>query len=184
MSTSNTNQQTKNAVSTIMLTGFITGSLDITAACIQYYSRTGKGPGNVLRFVASGFFGTKAFAGGAAMAVWGLLFHFLIAFSFTVFFFWLYPKIPVLAKNKLITGLVYGIFVWAVMNLIIVPLSNIPASSKLWATITNTVGKRLTVLQFPSDPTQMIIGLIIIMFCIGLPVSLLTGRYYPSKTNR
>jgi hypothetical protein len=171
----------KNPIGTIILAGLIAGTLDITAACIQYYSRTGKGPGNVLRFVASGVFGTDAFTGGTATAAWGLLFHFVAAFGATIFFFWLYPKMKILAVNKLLTGIVYGLFVWAVMNLVVVPLSNVPAKSKLWATVTGADGKSHTALQLPADPTQMIIGIIIIIICIGLPVSLIISRYYSRK---
>ena len=58
------NPRSQSAASAIVLTGFIAGTLDITAACIQYYIRTGKGPANVLRYVASGVFGKEAFTGG------------------------------------------------------------------------------------------------------------------------
>jgi hypothetical protein len=171
----------KNPFTTIFLAGFTAGILDITAACIQYYSRTGKGPGNILRYVASGVFDKEAFAGGTAMAAWGLLFHFVAAFGATIVFFWLYPKINLLRKNKLFTGLVYGLFVWTVMNLIVVPLSNVPSKGKLWAMATGTDGKSHPVLQLPADPTQMIIGIVIILFCIGLPISLIVSRYYDGK---
>jgi hypothetical protein len=176
-------QQLNKSFSTIILAGIIAGILDITAACIHYYFRTGKGPINLLHFVASGFFGKDAFDGGDSFAAWGLLFHFINAFAATIFFFWLYPKLSFLAKNKLITGLVYGLFVWAVMNLIVLPLSNIPTGSKLWAMVTNANGKASPVLQLPSNPLQMIIGIIIIMFCIGLPISIIISRYYSTNKN-
>jgi hypothetical protein len=74
MPASTNNQQPSKAVSTILLAGVIAGTLDIIAACTQYYINTGKGPGNVLRYVASGVFGKKAFAGGVSMAAWGYSF--------------------------------------------------------------------------------------------------------------
>lgn len=100
----------KNPGTAILLTGLTAGLLDITAACVQYYIKSGKGPGNLLRYVASGVFGKKAFTGGVAMAAWGLVFHFIIAFGLTIFFFWLYQKIKWLGENKIIAGLLYGIF--------------------------------------------------------------------------
>ncbi|HSU28766.1 MAG TPA: hypothetical protein VLJ68_10315, partial [Chitinophagaceae bacterium] len=76
---------------TILLAGFVAGTMDITAACIQYYINTGKGPGNVLRFVARGALGRSALSGGNTSALWGLFFHYCIAFIWTIFFFWIYP---------------------------------------------------------------------------------------------
>ena len=159
------NPRSQSAASAIVLTGFIAGTLDITAACIQYYIRTGKGPANVLRYVASGMFGKKALTGGVPMAAWGLLFHYIIAFVFTLFFFWICPKINLQSKNKIITGLVYGAFVWAIMNLAIIRLSNIPPPP-------------------PFDISKAAIAMLILMFCIGLPISLLIGKYYTRKTNQ
>ncbi len=41
---------------------------------------TGKDPGNVLRYVASGVFVKKAFTGGATMAAWGFAVSFYHCF--------------------------------------------------------------------------------------------------------
>ncbi len=156
------NPRYQSAASTILLTGFVAGTLDIIAACTQYYINTGKGPTNVLRYVASGVFGMKAFKGAGTMAFWGLLFHYIIAFGLTIFFFWIFPKIKVLSKNLVVTGLLYGIFAWAITALVIVPLSNTPPPA-------------------PFDIKKAAIAILIIMFCIGLPISLFIGRYYRNK---
>lgn len=155
-----TNQQPSKAIPTILLAGFVAGTLDITAACTQFYLKTGKGPGTVLRYVASGVFGwDKAKAGGTTMAAWGLLFHYIIAFGLTIFFFWLFPKIKLLSKNLIVTGLLYGIFAWCVTVLVIVPLSNTPPPG-------------------PFDIKKAAVAATILMFCIGLPISLIIGNYY------
>ena len=159
MPASSSNQQSLKAVSTILLAGFVAGTLDIIAACTQYYINTGKGPGNVLRYVASGVFGKKAFAGGVPIAVWGLFFHFVIAFGLTIFFFWLYPKIKLLSKNVILTGLIYGIFAWVVTTLIIVPLSNTPPPA-------------------PFDIRKAAVAILILIFCIGLPIAVIISRCY------
>ena len=141
----------------ILLAWLTAGTLDITAACTQYYIKTGKGPGGVLRYVASAVFGKEASAGGTTMAAWGLLFHYIIAFLFTLFFFWIYPWLNLGKWNKIITGLVYGTFVWLVMNLIVVRLA---------------MGPHPIVLK------NAAIAMAILMVCIGLPISLIIGRYY------
>ncbi len=150
-----------NPVRFIVVAWLIAGTLDISAAIIQYYIKTGNSPGRLLRYVASGFFGPSALADGTAMAAWGLFFHFLVAFIFTLFFFWIYPMISRFATNKFLTGMGYGLFVWLVMNLVVVPLSNAPAG--------------------PIVLKRAIVGILIIMFCIGLPISLVIGNYYSKK---
>lgn len=135
--------------------------MDITAACIQYYIRTGKGPEGVLRFVASGALGKKAFTGGTEMPVLGLLFHYIIAFTFTFTFFVLYPKLKLNRFNKYATGIVYGAIVWAIMNLAVLPLSAAPP-------ITFVLKKAA-------------IAMMILMACIGLPISLIADKHYLYK---
>jgi hypothetical protein len=183
MSTSPGLQQSKSPVPTILLAGFTAGTLDACGAMTHYMINShGGNPLKVWRFVASGALGQDTFTKDlVTMAIIGLFFHFIIAFCFTLFFFFIYPKIKFLQKSLVVTGLLYGIFVWLVMNLIIVPFSNIPARGKLWTIVTNTEGKRHAVFQLPSDPTQMIIGILIIMFCVGLSISLIIGKYYSEK---
>lgn len=156
-------QKRKNLFKTILLTGLLAGALDATAASIQFLIRhNGDTPLKVWRFVASGIFGKAVMQKNIwEAAAWGLLFHFIIAFSFTTFFFFIYPKIKWLSKNSIVTGLLYGIFVWAVMNLIVVPLSNTP--------------------KFPFNVKQSMIAAAILIAAIGLPISLLAKKYYSSK---
>ena len=156
-----TAQPLKKYVPAIVLTGFTAGFADITAACIQFYIKPGKGPGNVLRYVASGVFGKKVFTCGETMAAWGLFFHFVIAFGLTIFFFWLYRKLSWLGKNKIVAGLLYGVFAWLITNLIIVPLSEVPAS--------------------PFVLSKAIVAMLILMACIGLPISLIANKHYLYK---
>ena len=92
------------------------------------------------------------------MIVSGLILHYLVAFAFTIFFFWLFPKVKALSKNKIVTAIVYGIFTWMVMNLIVVPLSNVPAR--------------------PFDISNAIINVLILIVCIGLPLSFMAAKFY------
>ena len=153
-------QQFFKALPTVLLAGFVAGTLDIAAACTQFYLKTGKGPGTVLRYIASGVFGwNQANEGGSTMLAWGLLFHYIIAFGLTIFFFWFFPKIKWVQKNLIVTGLLYGIFAWIVTVLIIVPLSNTPPPA-------------------PFDIGKAVVAAIILMVCIGLPIAFIIGNYY------
>jgi len=118
----------KIPLQTILLSGLLVGTLDILAAFIDVYIATGKNPVGVLNYIARGVFGKTDFTATDTAALLGLLFHYIIAFAFTFFFFWVYSRVEWMRKNWVLTGILYGIFVWAIMNLIVVRLSNIPTA--------------------------------------------------------
>jgi len=147
-----------NAPKIILTAGLVAGTLDILAAFTQFYIKTGKSPLVILKYIASGVFGKEALSGGTAVMVWGLVFHYMIAFGATLFFFWIYPRLKFMSVNKWLTAIVYGLFIWAVTNLVIVPLSLIH--------------------KFPSNFTQSVIAALILIVAIGLPLSFIIGNYY------
>ena len=146
----------------ILAAWLIAGTLDISSAIISYSINTKDSLLGLFQFIASGAFGNAAFSGGVPMAIAGLLFHYLIALTWTVIFFLLYPKLKFLSANRFIVGVLYGIFVWLVMNLIVLRLSRVP--------------------MINYHVSHIIAGTLYLIFCIGIPVSLLAGRYY-SKNN-
>ena len=150
-----------NAASVIVLAGLLTGTLDGMAAIIQYVVIRGGSPVNVFVHIASGVFGSAAFSRGISVALWGVFFHYCIAFIWAVIFFQVYPRIAFLARNRLVTGLLLGLFIWLVMNLVVLPLSNVPP------------------LRF--NPVRVSLGIIILMLCVGLPITWLTAGYYARK---
>lgn len=139
----------------------IAGTLDITAACIQYYIHTGKGPEGVLRYVASGALGKSAAGGGMEIPLLGLLLHYIVALIWTLVFFWLYPRLKFMQVNKWVTGLVYGMVVWVIMNRLVVPLSAAHTG--------------------PFVLKKAAIAMAILMVCIGLPLSLAANKHYLYK---
>ena len=142
----------------ILLTGLIAGTLDALGPILINKAN----PKLMFQFIASGAFGSeRAFAGGTPMVVWGVLFHYFIAYSWTTLFFLLYPAIPFLRKNKYITAVLYGVFVWIVMNRVVIPLSKIQ--------------------QGPFNIKGALTGAAILIVAIGLPVSILARRYYSRK---
>ncbi|WP_018628586.1 hypothetical protein [Niabella aurantiaca] len=137
---------------------FLVGTLDILSAFLHYLIASGKDPLFILKYIAGGLLGPAAFSGGAAMQVAGLLLHYLIACIFTAFFFWLYPRLKILRRNRIATGIFYGLFIWSVMNLVVVPLSRI--------------GK------FPDAVPGMLINAAILILVVGLPLSFIARSYY------
>lgn len=148
----------KNFLKTIVLSGLLVGSIDIIAALVNFYIKTGKDPLIVLKYIASAAFGKSVFSGDNLMAVWGLLLHFLIAFIWTIFFFLLYPKLKLYSWNRILTGIIYGIFIWLVMTRLVVPMSKASGG--------------------PFNLKQAIIAVLILIGAIGLPLSFIAHRYY------
>ncbi len=143
----------------ILKAGLIAGTMDILAACILVYARTGHTHlTGILKFIASGVFGKTALDGGGPMIFAGLLFHYLIAGIFAAFFFWIYPRIGIASKNRIATAFVYGIFVWCIMNLVVVPLSHVASR--------------------PVTLSNALINTGILILCIGIPVSYIAHAYY------
>ena len=136
----------------------LVGSLDILAALADYYIKTGKGPEGVLRFIASGVFGKTAFTGTTMMIWMGLLFHFIIAFAFTIIFFIVYPRIKLLQLSMVLTALIFAIITWFIMNLIIVPLSNTPS--------------------IPFKFINALKAILILIFTIGFPLVIIFKNFY------
>lgn len=134
----------------LLLTGLLVGTLDIIAACTDYYIATGKGPEGVLRYVASGVFGKQAFSGGTAMALWGLLFHFIIAYSFTFFFYWLYPRFKFMREQKVLSAILFGIFMWVITTKIVLPLRNTPpAAPFVWWKAVKAISILIVMISLP-----------------------------------
>lgn len=141
----------------LLLAALVAGTLDALGAIITYTLRGGHQPARIFRFIASGVFGRKAASGGAEMVVYGVLFHYVIASCFTCAFFIAYPRLPFLRRSPWLVGLVYGIFIWVVMNGIVVPLSRTPPATFTWSGI--------------------LIGIGVLVIAIGLPVSLLARAW-------
>jgi len=144
----------------VLTTGLIAGTLDILSACLHAYIQRGITPEKLLQFVASGLFGADAFTGGTMMAIVGLIMHFMIATSWTLLYYLLYPRLNFLRKNKIVSGIFYGAFVWAMMSRVILPFTAIPKS--------------------PFNLTSALIGMVILMLMIGMPNAFRAPRYYGS----
>ena len=151
----------QSALSTIVRAGLVAGALDALGAMCTFMLRTGKNPVDIWKFVASGIFGKEALTGGTGMVVWGLVFHFCIALIWASIFFLLYPTVRRFISNPVVAGLLYGILVWLIMNLIVLPLSHVTVQ--------------------PFELSRVPIGVGVLMVCIGLPISLIVHRYYSAR---
>ena len=146
----------------VLLTALGAGTLDILSAYTNYFIRTGKMSRKMFQYIAGGALGLEnTLNAGAPVILLGVFFHYFIAFSFTLFFFLLYRKIRLSAVNPYIMALLYGIFIWAVMNLVVLPLSRLPRG-------------RL-------DAGRAAVDALILAVMIGLPVVFSARAYFSGR---
>lgn len=135
----------------ILWGGLMCGILDISSAFVIWGLR-GISPVRILQSVAAGLLGRESFNGGFATAALGAVLHFFIAFVACTVYFAASRKIGFLVKQAVVSGVLYGIVVWLVMNLIVLPLS--------------AAGRpRFTV-------SSVVTGLIVHILFVGSPISL------------
>lgn len=146
----------------VLAIGLFAGTLDIADALIFNVLR-GITPVMLLQYIASGLIGAASFHGGLASTGLGLLLHYLIALGWTTLFYIATRKIAILTRRPILSGLIYGDVIYLVMNFVILPVSNVPHPKS-----TTTIA-------------ALINGVLALMLCIGLPVSVLTSRYLPTR---
>jgi len=138
----------------ILAGGLAAGILDGASAFLTFGWRMPYG-------IASGLLGAKANpAAGAGAGVWalGLACHFLIAFAAATIYCLASRRWRFLKDYFLLGGVICGIAVWLVMNLVVLPLSAVP---------------------FPVGPFSvqaLRLGLAYLVVLVGLPIS--TSLWY------
>ena len=143
----------------ILRTGLLAGVLDGSAAVVVYLIRGGKTPERIYNYIASGVFGPAAMTGGTPMVFAGIGLHLMIAMGWTVLFFLAARQFVVLRRHAIAAAVGYGIFVWIMMNKVVLPLSRV---------------------QMPATTTwnSIIVGALVLVACIGFPISLGARRYF------
>jgi hypothetical protein len=145
-----------NPAKAISIAGLTCGALDISAALVVY-GLMGSKPLRLLQGIAGGILGPRTYSGGTSTALLGLALHFVIAFGAATVFFFASRVVPLLLKHAVVSGVLYGIAVYFFMNRVVVQVS---AATK-----------------FPFSIKMMLIGVIIHIFCVGIPISLSIRRY-------
>ena len=134
----------------ILAGGALAGTFDMIAAFVTF------GPG-VPRAIAGGLLGRSAFHGGAGTWILGFLLHYFIAFSAAAVYCLSSRRLVFLKTNWLVCGLFYGIAVFLVMNLVVLPLCALHAMG-------------------PYQYRGLVQGILVHMLIIGLPISLSLNR--------
>lgn len=153
----------KFAAATALRAGLLAATLDIVTAIIVFGLLRGTAtPLQILQSVASGVLGKAAYADGWATGLLGLGLHYLIALGWAALYVLAARAWPALRRRWALSGAGYGALVWAVMNLLVVPLSR--------------VGRG------PLTPAGIVINLTILILMVGLPIAWVTHRASAART--
>jgi hypothetical protein len=136
----------------ILWGGLACGVLDLAAAYFVLWNPRGISAVRGLQGIARGAIGTSAAAnGGVVAAALGLVIHFLIAFAAAATYVAVSRVLRILTMQAVLCGLLYGVAVYLFMYGFVLRMRFGPV---------------------PLTAT----GIIIHMFCVGLPIALAT-RY-------
>ena len=156
--------RTADPIKAILTALIVAGTLDILAAFTQFYFMRGMNPVPVvLKYIASGVFGPGAMKGGAGMMLMGLLFHYVIVLGCVLVFYGSYPRLKIMRVNKWLTAVAYGLLVWVVTNLLIVPLSHVQRG--------------------PFKGNAALIAMLILVGMIGIPITWIIGRHFDKSAS-
>lgn len=146
----------------LLTVGVIAGTLDICAAFIDAWFSFHSTPGKVLNGIAAAAIGKEKATGDIQFILLGLLIHYFIAFSFTLFFWFVYPLLKRYVKNNLIIGILYGIFIWAAMRFLVLPL--------------------LSQIKFPPfNLAKAIKPMLILIGAMGIPLSFMLRNFHYTR---
>jgi hypothetical protein len=156
-------KNSRSRVQAIVAGGLLVAVLDAADALVAYKVAFGMSPIAIYQFVASGLLGQGAFAGGVGTALVGVAVHLLVAFTAATVFVLASERLPSLRRDAVGWGLAFGVAVFGVMNLVVIPLSRIPAS-------------------VPTLPL-LINGVLGHALLVGLPIAL-AARHYLGRPGR
>jgi len=117
---------------------------------------------SVYQYIASAALGESAFAGGIATALLGVLFHYIVSFIVAGVFVLGADRIFLLRRYPVVSSLLYGLGVFIIMNMIVIPLSAAPP------------------LPVPTT-SQLILNILDHILVIGLPLGILAWRNFNSN---
>lgn len=144
----------------IVLGGFVAGALDIGYAIAHYYAVYEVPPVRILQSVAAGALGREAAtAGGWSTGGLGLLLHFLLTTIMAAFFVAWTRMVPDLNKWPLLAGATYGLAIFAIMQVVVLPMSATGGGGAA------------------PEGQFLIGGLLIHAFGVGVPIALIAKHF-------
>lgn len=139
-------------LTSVLAGGLVAGTLDITYACVFWALKADVPAQRIFQSVAAGLLGKASFQGGQGTAALGLALHYFIAISMSVVYYLVAPRWTLLWRRPVLSGALYGLILYGVMNYIVVPLSAAGGGGA-------------------KDPLWVTLSIIVHMFLIGVPIA-------------
>lgn len=134
--------------------GVVAGAPDIIYACTYWALKAGVPVDRILQSVASGLLGERSFESGAPAAALGFLLHFAMAICMSLAYFFAARHFSALYRQPVLSGALYGLGLYGVMNFIVVPLSAAGPGS--------------------GDPVWIGLSVLVHVLLVGVPIGLFT----------
>jgi len=138
----------------------IAGTIDICLAFLYSYLKNDVTPDKVLSYISRVAFKNNI-SGQGLLIITGLLVHYIIALVWAMVYYRAARRNYLLRTNLWLDAVVYGIFVWGMMNLVALPT---------WT------GKPVKL-----DPVNSPVNALILIVAIGLPMSYFIGSLFRKK---
>src|SRR5262249_23792759 len=111
-------------VTAVLLGGLTVAVLDIADAII-YYGFLGAKPIQIFQSIAVGVLGRASYDGGMATALLGAGLHCFISLMIVLVLYLGATHLPVITRRPLLSGAIYGLGVYVVMEFVVLPLSRV-----------------------------------------------------------
>jgi hypothetical protein len=133
-----------------LLAGGTAALLDATLACTYWGIARGSTPMAIFQSVSAGLLGREAFHGGPPTAWLGVALHLFIAGCMALAFGFAALRWPALLKPPFwASGLAYGLLLYGVMHLVVLPLSRALPPPTMWTWRAADVGSHLFFVGLP-----------------------------------
>lgn len=146
----------REALWIVLAGGLVAGTLDLLFAWSFWAIRAEVPPTAILQSIAAGLLGPASRQGGALTALLGAVLHYLIAATMAVTYASVALRFPVLVRQPVRYGALYGGLLYVVMNHVVVPLSRAGPGSRL--------------------PLWVGLSIVVHLFLIGVPMALAARR--------
>lgn len=107
----------------IGLGALVAGMADLLFAMGFWWLSHDVPPMRILQSIAAGWYGEASYAGGVQTAGVGAVSHFAIMFLFVAAYRQMATRMALLRRRPLAMGAIYGLFLYLLMNLVVLPLS-------------------------------------------------------------
>jgi uncharacterized membrane protein YagU involved in acid resistance len=112
-------QKNHEVLGAILLGGLIAAAIDIGAAALI----SGRSPAFIMQAIAGGLLGKASFEGGIGTAILGAVLQEVMGVLIATIYVLFAKSVPGLLRRWILSGLIYGVVIFFVMNYVVVPLS-------------------------------------------------------------